>query len=136
MTEEEFDSFMQRRSFGTEDARRAEAQMSRGMALLATLGVALWGKTEGDLHRQLLKPYPAIPSGFDLPDFRELLRVSAQIISAISVTRKRAGWSHLFAASQTIFVGTQGSTVLEARYEVWAARYEIVRRAIEYLERH
>jgi hypothetical protein len=130
MTEEEFDSFMQGRSFGTEDARRAEAQMSRGMTLLATLGVALWGKTEGDLHRQLLKPYPAIPSGFDLPDFRELLRISAQIISSISVAQKMPGWSHLPPAfSQTIFVDTKGFTV-------WEARCEIVRRAIEYLEKH
>ena len=134
MTEEEFDSFMQRRSLGTEDARRAEARMSRGMALLATVGVALWGKTDGDLHRQLIKSYPAIPSGLDLPDFRELLRVSAQIISAISVSHTM-GWSHLFPASQTIFVGTQGFTVWQARYEVWKARYEVVRRAIEYFER-
>jgi hypothetical protein len=130
MTEEEFDSFMQGRSFGTEDARRAEAQMSRDMALLATLGTALWGKTVGDVRSQMLKPYPAIPSGFDLTDFRELLR------AAVLVTREIASLFHMLPAAQSTLVAAQGITVWEARYEVWVARCEIARRAIEYLEKH
>jgi hypothetical protein len=35
-----------------------------------TLGVRLWGSTTDDLRRQLLAPYPKIPSGWNLGDFR------------------------------------------------------------------
>ena len=45
-----------------------------------TLGLALWGRTSDDLRRQLRAPYPEIPSGFDLEDFRELQRF-AQLIT-------------------------------------------------------
>jgi hypothetical protein len=128
MDENEFNSLMQARTFGTEDAKRADAAMRRSMTLSATLGATLWGRTSGDLERQLLAPYPEIPSGFALCDFRELLRVSAQMISALEATQKMAGLSHLGLSAPTIFVGTQGFTQ-------WEARCEIVRRAIEYLEK-
>ncbi len=52
MNEEEFDSSMGSRPFGTADAMEAEARMRRCIAL----GVALWGRTSDDLQRQLLAP--------------------------------------------------------------------------------
>jgi hypothetical protein len=128
MTEEEFDALMQARPFGTADAMQAEAQMRRRMTLVATLGVALWGKTSVDLQHQLLKPYPELPSGFDLADFRELLHISAEMVSAILAIQKMAGLSPLVHSS-TFLVGTQSLTL-------WEARCEIVRRAIEYLEKY
>jgi hypothetical protein len=60
--EEEFDSLMQWRPFGREDAGRADAALLRR----STLGLALWGRTSADLQRQLLAVHPEIPSGFDL----------------------------------------------------------------------
>jgi hypothetical protein len=36
---------------------RIDAQARRSSAL----GIALWGKTAEDLHRQLLAPHPEIP---------------------------------------------------------------------------
>jgi hypothetical protein len=125
MTEEEFDSLMRARSFGTEDARRLETQMLRGTALLATLGASLWGKTDDDLRRQLLRSYPAIPPGFGVHDLHELLHVTAQMITAISAM---VGLSHLFDTSPRIVVHAQS-------YTLWEARCEIVRRAIEHLEK-
>lgn len=101
--------------------------MLRGMTLLSTLGVALWGSTESDLRRQLLKSHPELPPGFELPDFRELLYVCAQIVSALSATREMTGLAHL--APRTISVGTDRWTVEEARCE-------LVRRSINYLENH
>jgi hypothetical protein len=125
MTEEEFDSLMRARSFGTEDARRLETQMLRGTALLATLGASLWGKTDDDLRRQLLRPYPAIPPGCGVRDLQDLLHVTAQMITAISAM---VGLSHLFDTSPRIVVHAQS-------YTLWEARCEIVRRAIEHLEK-
>jgi len=114
MDEEEFDALIQRRPFGTEDAKRADLQFRRS----ASLGITLFGKTADDLRRQLLAPSPEIPSGFDLADFRELLRTTEQL---------SAWMSRLAFASKTIVVGTQ-------RYTEWEAQCEIIRRAIEYLE--
>jgi hypothetical protein len=128
MDEEEFDSLMPARTFGTEQAMWADADLRRSMTLSATLGVALWGRTSDDLQRQLLAPYPEIPSGFDLSDFRKLLRVTAQIIFGLEVAQKMARLSHLGLSAPTIFVGTQ-------RFTEWEARCEIVRRAIQYLEK-
>jgi hypothetical protein len=124
MDEEEFDSLMQSRPFGSEDAKRADVQLRRRM----TLGVALWGRTLEDLQRRLLAPTPEIPSGFDLGDFRELQRSAHEISACFSDPRYT--WLTRFASSSpTIFVGTQ-------RFTVWEARCEIVRRAIEGLQRH
>ncbi|HKD80258.1 MAG TPA: hypothetical protein VKH81_11240 [Candidatus Angelobacter sp.] len=127
MTEDEFDALMRARSYGTKDATRAEDQIRHGMTLLTTLGTALWGTSEGDAQRQLLKSHPEIPAGFDLADFRELLRVTAQTVSAFADTHKGIGLSHLVPWSRTIVAGTQ-------KFTLWEARCEIVRRAIDYLE--
>jgi hypothetical protein len=65
MNEEEFDASTQARPFGTVEVAKAEFQLRRSIAL----GIALWGKSPEDLQRQLVAPYPQIPSGFDLNDF-------------------------------------------------------------------
>jgi hypothetical protein len=65
MDAEEFDSL---RPFRSVDATLMEIRAAR----VATLGVALFGRTSDYLRNQLLAPHPEIPSGFDLPDFRAL----------------------------------------------------------------
>lgn len=122
MNEEEFDSSMDLQPFGTSDAMQAGALLRRCIAL----GAALWGKTPGDLQRQLLAPYPKIPSGFDLADFRKLQQ-SVQTISAASGDPRFAWLPRSVLFSPPILVGTQ-------RFTTWKARCEVVRRAIEYLE--
>jgi hypothetical protein len=103
---------------------RADAQARR----CTTLGIALWGRNSGDLQRQLLASHPEIPPGFDLENFWYLYR-SAQRI-AENLNNPRHAWSLPFARSSAmISVGTQ-------RFTEGEARCEIVRRAIEYLEKH
>jgi hypothetical protein len=121
MDEQQFDSLFQQ-PFGRQDTIQADARLRRCIAL----GIKLWGRTSDDLQRQLLSPYPEIPSGFDLEDFRELQR-SAQIISQ-NLGDPRNVWLSRSISSATIFIGTQ-------RFTAWEARCEIVRRAIEYLEK-
>ncbi len=123
MNEEEFDSLMHGPSFGTADVMECEARLRRCVAL----GAALWGKTSDDLQRQLLAPYPEIPAGFNLADFRNLQQ-NVEIISASSSDPRFAGLLRGALSSPTIFVGAQ-------RFTKWEARCEIVRRAIEYLEK-
>ena len=124
MDEEEFDSLLNSRPFTAKDAAVADAQLRRRV----TLAIALWGRTLDDLQRQLLAPYPAIPAGFDLADFRELHRSLQNISDGLSNPR-HALLTRLPVLSQVISVGTQ-------RFTAWEARYEIVRRAIEYMENH
>lgn len=122
MNEEEFDSAMNARPFGTEDAANAEVQIQRTVAL----GVRLWGRTSEELQRQLLASRPEIPPGFQLSDYRKLLENVMALAAASS--EARFAWlprSALF--SPAIFVGTR-------RFTTWEARCEVVRRAIEYLE--
>jgi len=113
---------IQSRPFGTEDARRVDFRLRRR----ASLATTLWGKTPDDLQRQLLARSPAIPSGFDLADFRDLLRTTEQLLAAMKSPRNDLMF-RMAAASQTIVIGTQ-------RYTEWEARSEIIRRAIRYLE--
>lgn len=122
MDEEEFDSRLQWDAFTTKDAARADARLRR----CATLASALYGATIEALTRQLLAPSPQIPPGFDVDDFRELLR-SLQMQSMFAARYFRSSFSPFI--SQTISVGAQRFTVLEACCE-------IVRRAIKYLESH
>ena len=126
MDEEEFDGLMRFRPFGADDAIQAEVRACRSTAL----GIALWGKTSDDLHRQLLAPHPEIPSGFDMVDFRELQK-SLRTIAACLGDPQQMWLSSLSSIravySPIIIVGTQRLNTLEARCE-------IVRRAIEYLE--
>jgi hypothetical protein len=122
MDEEEFDSLAHWQPFGREDAMQTLHRRVR-------LANALWGRTASDLQRQLLARYPEIPASFDLADFRDL----QQSASAISASRGGPKFAPKFAwmspfASLGIFVGAQCFTA-------WEARCEIVRRAIEYLEK-
>ncbi len=126
MDEQEFDAQMQLRPFGTADFLRAEAQARRGTAL----GMALWGKNSDDLQRQLLAPHPEIPAGFDVAGFRELQKSLWKLAAGLNDSRLRLSSMASVRAycSSIIVVGTQRLTALEARCE-------IVRRAIEYLEK-
>jgi hypothetical protein len=128
MDEEEFDALMKSRPFGTEDAIRWYAQVRSDIGLGMTLGSALWGRTSEDLQRQLLAPHPEIPSGFDLADFRKLLQWTAQMSSAVLAVQRMRGLSPAVLPPAAVFVGTHGFTM-------WEARCEIVRRAIDYLEK-
>jgi hypothetical protein len=123
MNEEEFDSSMESRPFGTADVAKAEFHLRRTIAL----GMALWGRTSQGLERQLLAPHPEIPPGFQLGDFRNLQQ-NLQMISA-ALTDPRSSWlSRSILSASVISVGTQTFNTLEAKLE-------IVRRAIEYLDR-
>jgi hypothetical protein len=124
MKEEEFDSLMKGRSFGTEDAMQADAQLRH----MFTVGAALWGRTPEDLKRQLLASHPEIPSAASLPDLRELLRKVEMMLVAFHDPKN--AWlapSAIALSSPTITIGTQ-------QFTAWEARCEIVRRAIQYLE--
>jgi hypothetical protein len=128
MNEEEFDALMKSRPFGTGDVVHWEAELRANTSLVMTLGVTLWGKTSEDAQRQLLASHPEIPAGFDLADFRKLLQWTAKTASAVLALQRMRGMPPSILPSQTVFVGSQGFTL-------WEARCEIVRRAIEYLEK-
>lgn len=128
MQEEEFDALMNAHPFGTEDATRLDAQL-RGEFLFATnVGSALWGRTSADLQRQLLAPHPEIPPGLDLADLRKLLIYAGQMNLAVLAAQRLRGLPPGVLPPPAVFVGTQG-------FALWEARFEIVRRAIDYLER-
>lgn len=128
MNEEEFDALMKSRPFGTGDVVQWEAEQRANTGLVMTLGVALWGKTSEDTHRQLLASHPEIPPGWDLADFRKLLQLTAKLASAVLVLQRMRGGPPSILPPPTILMGSQG-------LNFWEARCEIVRRAIEYLER-
>ena len=94
-----------------------------------TLAVRLWGSTTDDLRRQLVAPYPKIPLGWNLEDFRELQRIAQRISSMVSPSRTAQlppfPWTR--TTSPDIFVGAQ-------RFTPWEACCEILRRAIVHLE--
>lgn len=127
MDEHEFDALFPYRSFGSKEATLQDARLRR----CSTLASALFGKTSEDLRQQLLAPCPKIPPGFPLSAFRDLQKHTETLL-ATDPTSRRFMWRHKLApggefSSRTIVVGTR-------RYSAWEARYEIVRRAIEFLE--
>ena len=124
MDEEEFDALMPARPFGHEDFLRTEAAARRQNAL----GIALWGRIAAGLERQLLRPVPEIPSGFEVADFHELLRNTLKF-AAMANDPRFAQLARSFLASSTVVIGTE-------RFTAWEARCAILRRAIEYLETH
>lgn len=128
MDEHEFDSLLQSRPYGTQDAHRVDASLRR----CATLGIALWGKTLDDLQRQLLAPHPEIPVGFTLTDFQELQR-TAERLSAVDPFNPRVAWLQRWARTHGLFSPT--ISVSGQRYTYWEARCEVLRRAIEFLEK-
>lgn len=124
MTEEEFDSLMPLRPFRREDVTRFDTEAGR----FTTMGVALWGKTADDLQRQLDAACPEIPPECDLANLRNLQQYVQKILAALGDPRN--DWlSSLALPSWNLFIGTQ-------RVTAWEARDEVVRRAIDYLERH
>ena len=123
MSEDEFDSFAHFRPFRSEDAMHLEA----GAGRCTTLGVALWGRTSDDLQRQLNAPHPEIPSDCDLADLRKLQSIAHSLATALA-NPWNTWLSPLVPSSPNIFVGNQ-------RFTAWEARCEVVRRAIEYLEK-
>ncbi len=127
MDEEEFDARMKLRPFGTADALRSFAQGRADTELIMTLGAALWGRTPGDLQRQLLAPHPEIPSGFDLADLQKLLQLTTRLTAVLTAQRMR-GLPPGVRPTPAVFAGTAG-------FSEWEARCEIVRRAIDYLEK-
>jgi hypothetical protein len=126
MDEQELDSFLKGRPFGTAEAREWDERTRAETKLVMTLGAALWGKTAADLERQLLAPHPEIPPGFDLADFRKLLEWTARMRFAVTKAQK-FGVSPSILSSHPVSIGTHV-------FSSWDARCEIVRRAVEYLE--
>ncbi len=116
MDEQKFDTRFPR-PFVRDDAMQADARTRR----CAALAVALWGKSDY-LERQLLAQHPEIPSGFDLADFRELQQ-RVQVVLFFSANRD------LIRRRFPMFDGTQHP-------QLWEARREVLRCAIEYLENH
>jgi hypothetical protein len=122
MDESEFDAAFPGRPFGTGDGVRWEAQARR----TERLALALWGRSAGDLQRQLLSRYPEIPPGFELADFHELYRTTRLFLHALNDPKR--SWLHHYGRSGgVVFVG-------DRQFSEWEARCEIVRRAIEFLE--
>ena len=126
MDEHEFDALVPSRPFGTKEAAQKDARLRR----CSTLAIALFGRTSEDLRQQLLAPCPKIPSGFSLSDFRDLEK-HMEMLLAIDPASPRFARSSIIQqfASPNISVGAQ-------RYSTLEARYEIVRRAIDFLENH
>ena len=128
MNEDEFDALIQGRQFRSEDAGQWDSQLRR----ITGLGIKLWGRAPEDLQRQLMRPYPEIPAGFELSEFRELQRsidtISKSLASARSGDRRFA-WlpAHYLDKGPVIDVGNE-------QFTTWEARAEILRRAIEFLE--
>ena len=127
MNENEFDSAHGLRSFGSADVAAHEESSCRSTAL----GIALWGRTFDDLRRQLLAPRPTLPEGFALADFRQLEK-HARTIQEIAANVTDPQFAFLSrssaSASRVIAVGP-------LRFTLWEARCEVVRRAIEWLEK-
>jgi len=125
MDEDDFLSSRNLRPFGSADFGRMEALATR----LRALGLALFGPTTADLERQLLARYPHIPAGFELSDFRKLLETLERFPSLDDPRYACLAQSSTFAALRaTILVGDRRLMLIEARIEV-------VRRAIEHLEK-
>jgi hypothetical protein len=127
MDEEAYFELRNWRPFGTQDAERMEAQLRR----FSALGMALWGQKSEHLERQLQLPHPEIPSGFELADYRGLLKYMnlTTRFAARDLLSRHYSWARSWSEfSQTVSVGAE-------QLPRWEARREIVMRAIEFLER-
>jgi hypothetical protein len=118
MDEHEFDSLRNWRPFGAQDVQGAQ----RVNALAAQLWVS-----RDHLQRQLLAPYPEIPAGFDLADFRRLQRLAQLFVVSATTKGPQVSWLPSRLLTGEIIVGAQRFTLPEACCEV-------VNRAIKYLE--
>jgi len=127
MNEDEFDAQTNWRPFGTADAARLVAQMGAHTRLLMTLGKALWGDSAEDVQRQLLAPHPEIPPGFEVEDFRQLLKVTERINSGLLTLQRLRGLPAALVPADAVVIGSE-------RLSMWGARWVVIRRAVEYLE--
>ncbi len=123
MTEEEFDSLMANRPFRFEDLKQVEADAGR----FTTLGLILWGRTPADLASRLEAPRPQIPPGCTVADLRRLQNY-LQRLSAEASKPQNAWITPLRLSSLSMIAGSPQIS------EGLAARLELLRRAIEYLE--
>jgi hypothetical protein len=117
MDEHDFYSLCNWRPFGAQDIQSEQR--------VYALAAQLWGSRD-HLQRQLLAPYPEIPSGFDVADFRKLQCLAQLFVVSTTMKGPQVSWlpSHLLTGE--IIVGAQRFTLQEACCEV-------VNRAIEYL---
>ena len=112
MDEHDFEALRGWKPFGSDAVKNAER--------LPALALALWGRTAEDLRQQLLAPTPKVPRGCALADLQALERQARLMLKSPTT------FSKLHA--EMIVIGSQTLSGLEARCEV-------VRRAIETLER-
>ena len=124
MDEQQFDAMRQWRGFSSGDARKIERQFQQ----LATFGLGLWGRTADDLRRQLALDHPEIPAGCVLADLQHLLGQARAMLSAYPTM------DHNMRILLDRCVGTEAIKIHGERLTVLEARYEIARRAIEWLE--
>lgn len=118
MDEHEFDSLCNWQPFGMQDVQSARR--------VNALAAQLWGSRD-HLQRQLLAPYPEIPSGFDLADFRKLQCLAQLFVVSTTIKGSQVSWLPSRLLTGEIIAGAQRFTLPEACCEV-------VNRAIEYLE--
>lgn len=100
-----------------------ESAHREGTALAQALwlGNKLWGDAE-TMRSQLLAASPEIPSGMGLPELCALERLARLGL--------RYGGSWHWPRASRAFLWIAGRSLT-----IWEARYEIIRRAIDFLER-
>ena len=121
MDEHEFFAQHPMRPWKDSDFQHAQ-QEGTALAYALWLSTKLWGDAE-TLRRQLLAASPEIPAGLDLEQLRALERLARLGLRF----GDRWHWPRIPKGS-VVFIGERSLTI-------WEARYEIVRRAIEFLER-
>lgn len=111
---DEHDFFAQHpmRPWTYSDFQRESGALARAVPLSAEL----WGHPE-TMRRQLSAAFPEIPAGLGLPELRVLERLTHLGLRYSDRAPKAFVW-----------IGGRSLTL-------WEARYEIVRRAIDFLER-
>lgn len=112
MDEHDFEALRSWKPFSSDAVKTAER--------LPALALALFGRTPEYLRRQLLAGTPKIPPGCTLADLKLLERQTKVMLEHPS----KFGWF----ANEAVVIGSQSRSSIEARCE-------IVRRAIEHLER-
>jgi hypothetical protein len=140
MDQHDFDAmFPTRQPFSTGDAKRLDAHHRP----LASLAFALCGRDPAEIERKRLAPPSELLAGividrsaagpstdadgrtFRLEDFRAFLRQWSELAS-VDASDPRYKWLPRWAAP-VVTIGHQS-------FNLWQARYEIVRRASVYLE--
>lgn len=120
MDEHEFFAQHPMRPWTRSDFENAH-QEGTALAQALWLDNKLWGDHE-TMKRQLLAASPEIPAGMGLPELRALERLARLGL------RFGDRWHWPRAPKTFVWIGGRSLTI-------WEARYEIVRRAINFLER-